>query len=192
MLQPSARAGVGWAEGPLQVGRGCPGTGHLGWAGHRPPAPWRSPGLGERGAAHSWTWRSGPVGCASCRVWRWHLCVCLSPLSQVMGWGSAVGQPGPWLVRAVRWTLCLAPRPIRLPPCCTVPQKTEGPVSLLFPLSTCSQAPCGHHSVGGEAVSLKLFIGQGPRGSQHPREQHMGLGLQGAAGLCPPLVRSSV
>lgn len=63
-------------------------------------------------------------------------------------------RPSGWLARpsagqrAMRWTLCLAPRPIRLPCCLIVPQKTEGPLFLLVPLSTCSQGPCSHHGVG--------------------------------------------
>ena len=151
-------------------------------ASRRPPAPRRSLGLGERAAARGWTWRSGPAG----------LCHLLGPLLAPLGLSVApfAGdgmRPIGWLARplagqrATRCTLCLAPRPVRLPSCLAVPGR---PRALHFCSSSVHLLPgrLQPSRGGGEAVSLKLFVGQHPGGSQRPREQPTGSGGRGQRG----------
>lgn len=77
---------------------------------------------------------------------------------QALSWSEPRGGPSAWHPGPSAFRLAaLCPRRLRIPCLCS---------SLCPPAP---RAPCGHHGVGGEAVSLKLFIGQGPRGVPAPQ-----------------------
>lgn len=89
---------------------------------------------------------------------------------QALSWSEPRGGPSAWHPGPSAFRLAaLCPRRLRIPCLCS---------SLCPPAP---RAPCGHHGVGGEAVSLKLFIGQGPGGVPAPQGAAHGVGALGGS-----------